>query len=300
MQEACVEQRDRIAQPFQWQFDEEDGGWLSPTYSVPSNPSILYEPPGHRIQDRMRSWHNNLYDRMDPLSALRLHTAELEAAVNPTWALTSVGPSILQERAIINVNADADADATTNGHETVSTTTSENRPYTQSEVLAALVSPQSRPVAGVPASRAQDTINSAWRLAGEWTQQGDAVAASNDRLRAEVGRARTELRDLRLCVDHILAGRQLQRRLARQNRRIMRQVSGHIRELRYEYLMRGQQLGEAMGAGNRLVAEWHMVRAELQTEVARAGLESVEAVRAEVGDEFLRRLEDLPAEPESR
>ena len=238
----------------------------------------------------MRNWHNNMYDRMDPFSAERLRKMEAQpAAAAPPDA------------------AAATAAAATD--DTAPTTESERRQegYTYQEVMDAFNSPQARPLNGVPVELAEATIATGWQAVGAYREQEQGLAEQHQEMRVRLQRARTELRNVRLCVDHILAQRERQRqereeeqqgrRLARQNRRILRQVSSHLREVQYQGGMYGERLGRTAHRAEITQLELQLVQVSLEGEVARAGLEDLEAVREEAGEAFLARLEELEDEP---
>ncbi|KAM0330545.1 hypothetical protein ACHAQA_003492 [Verticillium albo-atrum] len=265
-------QPDRTAHKFTWQRDVEDGDQLSPAYTLPSNPSIVYSPPGIQPTAQMRNWTNNMYDRMDPLMAKRLR--DLQEDADKTGSNNDTAP--------IQTSS------------TAPTASSENRGYTHSEVAKALTSPQARPVAGVAAEAAEVVIQERWQTAGRWRADEEALARRNDGvLTPRLSSVREELREVRASVNSILATREAKadEKLARRNRRILRQVSGHLREVKYQLRLRGQRLGETMVVTERLELEIASMEAEIQREVERAGLEDVAAVRAEVGEEFWGRRE---------
>ncbi|KAM0273856.1 hypothetical protein ACHAQH_008188 [Verticillium albo-atrum] len=258
---------DRMAHKFTWQRDVEDGDQLSPAYSLPSSPSILYTPPGLNPAAKMRNWTTNMYDRMDPLMAKRLRNVE-EANEN-------------------------DADEAAAPPSTPPTASSENMPYTQSEVAEALTSPQSRTVAGIPPSAAEIVIAQRWQTAGLWRANEEELSRRCEgELTPHLTSMRTELLKVRAGVDEILAAREAEAssKAARRNRRILRQVSGHLKEVKYQLKLRGQRLGETKVLSDRLELEIKNLEEQIQKEVERAGLSDVAAVRAEVGEEAWGRL----------
>lgn len=259
-------------QHYRMQQDEQDGGWMTPAYSVETDPSMLYTAAPHNPRDRMRNWENMIYDRMDPQSARALHV--LETGAPPTHV-----PS----------------------HETAPTADSERKEYTQSDVMAAFNSAEARPVYGMPAEMAQAAMINGCQIVSGHAQQEAALHAQNNASRAVLGVMRTELRNVRLCVDHILLDRSIrnkeEHRLARQNRRIMRQVSGQLRHIHRQMEVGQERVSKAAKDAERLQYQLQAVHVGLQMEAARAGLPDVDAVKAEAGEEFWRLLEDLGEEP---
>lgn len=258
---------DRTAINYVWQRDVGDGACLTPAYSVESNPSILYTSAPHNTKNKMRNWHNGMYSRMDPWSARRLYEME--------YGLP--GPR--------------DAEAATD--DTAPTTSSERRTFNDDDVLTAFNSPQSRPVHGVPVDKVQATIATGKQVVNVYQTEEDRLYRANEETRLDLRRVRTELRNVRLCVDKILQDREMARRehrQARQNRRVLRQVSDHLRSLRYQVAMHGERWGQTMRQSERLRGQLEIAQAGLDMEVARAGLENVAAIKAEVGEEFLAQL----------
>ncbi|CRK24688.1 hypothetical protein BN1708_003829, partial [Verticillium longisporum] len=259
---------DRMAHNFTWQKDIEDGDALSPMYSLPSKPSIIYTPPGLHPKAQIRNWSTNMYDRMDPLMAKRLRDAQ-DADEND--AVEAAAPPA----------------------STPPTASSENRPYTQTEVVAALTSPQSRTLAGIPASAAEGVVAQRWQTVGLWRAQEETLARRCDaELTPQLAATRAQLRSVRAGVDVILAAREAaaSSRLARQNRRILRQVSGHLKDVKYQLKLRSQTLGETRAVHDRLERDIQDVERGIDKELQRAGLKDIEAVRAEVGEEVWERL----------
>jgi hypothetical protein len=260
------------------QQDEQDGAWMSPAYSVESNPSLLYTAAPHQLNMRMPRWENQMYDRMDPESARVLHNLEIGGP--PSHVST---------------------------HETAPTADSEREIYTANDLTVALNSPQSRPVYGHPAQLAQAAMNHGYQVVAHHTQQEAAIAAQNNASRQGLIGMELELRNVRLCVDHILLERKMkdkerekkEHRLVRKNRRIIRQVSRHLRELRWQMEVSNERLAKEIREAERLQYEFHAAQARLQAEADRAGLPDVAAVKAEAGEEFIQLLghllDDAPA-----
>ncbi|KAG7109695.1 hypothetical protein HYQ44_011679 [Verticillium longisporum] len=167
------------------------------------------------------------------------------------------------------------------------------RPYTQTEVVAALTSPQSRTLAGIPASAAEGVVAQRWQTVGLWRAQEETLARRCDaELTPQLAATRAQLRSVRAGVDVILAAREAaaSSRLARQNRRILRQVSGHLKDVKYQLKLRSQTLGETRAVHDRLERDIQDVERGIDKELQRAGLKDIEAVRAEVGEEVWERL----------
>ncbi|PNH39185.1 hypothetical protein VD0004_g7697 [Verticillium dahliae] len=264
---------DRMAHNFTWQKDIEDGDALSPMYSLPSKPSIIYTPPGLHPKAQIRNWSTNMYDRMDPLMAKRLRDA--------------------QDTDENDADAQDAGEAAAPPASTPPTASSENRPYTQTEVAAALTSPQSRTLAGIPASAAEGVVAQRWQTVGLWRAQEETLARRCDaELTPQLAATRAQLRSVRAGVDAILAAREAaaSSRLARQNRRILRQVSGHLKDVKYQLKLRRQTLGETRAVHDRLERDIRDAQQGIDKELQRAGLKDIEAVRAEVGEEVWERL----------
>lgn len=219
-----------------------------------------------------------MFDRMDPLSAQ--HLRELQS--------TSGGPpAIPLPRSPTPAPFPNQHPGTTQSPET--------RPYTAAELQAALVSPQARPLGdeGTAPEQAPAVIEEYWQWAYHLRDAAAQQAQLNHDRRQRIAWLRAELRDMRLCVDHVLLAREAQRRTERRNRRILRQLSAELRRARYEARHRREQLGAAFDVAARLESEEQVLTAGLQAEFARAGLADADAVRAEAGREFLERLRGL-------
>ncbi|KAH6688609.1 hypothetical protein F5X68DRAFT_255596 [Plectosphaerella plurivora] len=256
----------------QLQRDEETGGWMSPAYSVESNPSLLYTAAPHIVDNRMPRWENGMYDRMDPEGARTLHNLEVRGP--PSYVPT---------------------------HDTAPTADFEQQDFTAHEVIAAVISPQSRIVHGHHPQMAQAAMANSYQFVGFTSQQEAAFAVQNNVTRENLAKMETELRNVRLCVDHILLDRreqeeeqeEAQRRLARKNRRIMRKMSRHLRDLRWQMEVSQERLNQEAREAERLQYELQVAHAQLQAEADRAGLPNVEAVKAAAGEEFLQLLGQL-------
>ncbi|KAL2759422.1 hypothetical protein ACRALDRAFT_1067752 [Sodiomyces alcalophilus JCM 7366] len=266
--------RDRLCRKSTLQRDVEDGDCISPIYSVTENPSIVYTPPGQFNAFAMRNWQDGMYDRMDPLGAQRLREFQFT---------NSAAPEITRPDHPAPVPPPSNT-----------APNSDDRPYTAAEVQAALFSPQARPLGdqGTAPEHAVAVIQVHWQWAAQMRDAAAQQAQRNQEARQRIASLRAELRDMRLCVDHVLQAREA-RRIELRNRRILRQVSAHLREIRGEAQRRREQLCLSLDEAAQLECEEQVLAADVRTEIARSGLPDAEAVRAEAGREFLERLMGL-------
>ncbi|ROT43275.1 hypothetical protein SODALDRAFT_392700 [Sodiomyces alkalinus F11] len=277
--------RNRMGHKRTLQQDVEDGSWLSPIYSVTEDPSIIYTPPGtqrHPTNFAICNWQDNVHEVMDPLGAQHLREFQPTSHIAPK--ITT--PNDLAPARIASAH-------------TAATRSSENRPYTAAEVQAALLSPQARPLVdgSIAPEHAAAVLGAHWQWACQMRDAAAQQSQRNEEARQRINSLRDELRDMELCVDHVLQRREEeeeevveeedQRRVERRNRRIIRQVSAHLREVAYEVHRRREQLCVVLGEAAQLECEEQVLTADVRAEIARSGLPDADAVRAEAGREFL-------------
>ncbi|KAF6819945.1 hypothetical protein CSOJ01_01013 [Colletotrichum sojae] len=269
---------DRLAVSFELQRDTNDGGWITPCYSVDSEPSIIYRPPGVSLKHKMRNWWFGLFDRMDPIAARRFRKIQFREATDPATPLETSS-----ERSALSSSSTSEE-----GRQPT-------RPYTEAEVLEALNSPNSRRVAGVAAKNAQLIISQRWQTVTRWKGQDDELAKDNDKMRFAIERAKIELREIRLTVDHLLQKKAAEETALRRRRhgRILRQVSAHLHELRYEIQSKFDALKHAQTQNQSMKAELALLEWQIKNECARAEMAGPDDVRKAVSEHFRKKLHAL-------
>ncbi|KAK6225937.1 hypothetical protein QIS74_01984 [Colletotrichum tabaci] len=261
---------DRLAVTFELQRDINDGGWITPCYSVDTEPSIIYCPPGVNLKRKMRNWWFGLFDRMDPIAARHFRKIEFREANDSIAPLETVTE-----------------------HSVPSTTSSERRhAYTDVEVLEALHAPGSRRVAGVAPQNAQLIISQRWQTVTRWKAQDAELARENDGMRGAIERAKMELREIRLTVDHLLQKKAAEELAMRQRKhnRVLRRVSAHLHELRYEIQSKLDALKSAQAQNYTMKAELAVLQAQIQEECSRADMASPDEVRRAVSQHFRDKI----------
>ncbi|OBR06112.1 hypothetical protein CH63R_10232 [Colletotrichum higginsianum IMI 349063] len=261
---------DRLAVTFELQRDINDGGWITPCYSVDTEPSIIYCPPGVNLKRKMRNWWFGLFDRMDPIAARNFRKIEFREANDSIAPLETVTE-----------------------HSVPSTTSSERRhAYTDVEVLEALHAPGSRRVAGVAPQNAQLIISQRWQTVTRWKAQDAELARENDGMRGAIERAKMELREIRLTVDHLLQKKAAEELAMRQRKhnRVLRRVSAHLHELRYEIQSKLDALKSAQAQNYTMKAELAVLQAQIQEECSRADMASPDEVRRAVSQDFRDKI----------
>ncbi|KAK1534331.1 uncharacterized protein CCOS01_03083 [Colletotrichum costaricense] len=187
---------DRLLMEFETQRDINDNGYLTPCYSLDSEPSIIYLPAGVTFQHKMRNWWFGLFDRMNPEVARNFRKIEYHEQGDPPIAPPKA----------------ATEDSTT--------TTEPSGPwaqhYTHSDIETILNTPGARKVAGVEATSAAELITQRQKTILRWKTRDEEVTRENAVLRVDVGQAQKELREMRLSVDHVLAQRAAQERADRE------------------------------------------------------------------------------------
>ncbi|KAL0941070.1 uncharacterized protein CTRU02_203833 [Colletotrichum truncatum] len=270
---------DRLTMSFQLQRDKNDGGWITPCYSVESEPSIIYDPPGVTLKHKMRNWWFGLFDRMDPIAARRFRKIQFREATDPITPLDTTS-----ERSVSSSSNSDDAAADIH-----------KRPYTDAEVLEALHSSSCRRVAGVAPQNAPLIISQRWQTVTRWKAQDADLVRENDQMRGAIERAKIELREIRLTVDHLLQKKAAEEMAMRQRRhkRILRQVSAHLHELRYEIQSKFDALKHAQTQNQSMKAELALLEWQIKNECARAELSSPDEVRKAVSEHFRNKLAAL-------
>ncbi|KZL69430.1 hypothetical protein CT0861_09356 [Colletotrichum tofieldiae] len=261
---------DRLAMSFELQRDVNDGGWITPCYSVESEPSIIYHPRGVTLKHKMRNWWFGLFDRMDPIAARRFRKIQFREANDPIAPLETA-----TERSV------------------PSTTSSErNHAYTDAEVLEALHAPGARRVAGVAPQNAQLIISQRWQTVTRWKAQDTELTRENDGMRRAIERAKIELREIRLTVDHLLQKKAAEELAMRQrkHKRVLRQVSAHLHELRYEIQSKFDALKCAQSQNQSMKTELANLQYQIREECSRADMASPDEVRRAVSQHFRDKM----------
>ncbi|KAK2025997.1 hypothetical protein LX32DRAFT_623485 [Colletotrichum zoysiae] len=261
---------DRLAISFELQRDVNDGGWITPCYSVESEPSIIYHPPGVTLKHKMRNWWFGLFDRMDPLAARRFRKVQFREVNDPAAPL-----------------------ATATEHSIPSTASSErNHAYIDAEVLEALHAPGSRRVAGIAPQNAPLIISQRWQTVSRWKGQESELARENDGMRCAIERAKIELREIRLSVDHLLQKRAAEELAMRQrkHKRVLRQVSAHLHELRYEIQSKLDALKSSQAVNESMKMELAMLQLQIKEECSRVDMASPDEVRKAVSQHFRDKM----------
>ncbi|OHW91493.1 hypothetical protein CSPAE12_09913 [Colletotrichum incanum] len=261
---------DRLAVSFELQRDVNDGGWITPCYSVESEPSIIYHPRGVTLKHKMRNWWFGLFDRMDPIAARRFRKIQFREANDPIAPLETA-----TERSV------------------PSTTSSErNHAYTDAEVLEALHAPGARRVAGVAPQNAQLIISQRWQTVTRWKAQDTELTRENDGMRCAIERAKIELREIRLTVDHLLQKKAAEELAMRQrkHKRVLRQVSAHLHELRYEIQSKFDALKCAQAQNQSMKTELAILQYQIKEECSRADMASPDEVRRAVSQHFRDKM----------
>ncbi|KAK2001312.1 hypothetical protein LX36DRAFT_736400 [Colletotrichum falcatum] len=261
---------DRLAISFELQRDVNDGGWITPCYSVESEPSIIYHPPGVTLKRKMRNWWFGLFDRMDPMAARRFRKVQFREVNDPAAPLETA-----TERSV------------------PSTTSSERKhAYTDMEVLEALHAPGSRRVAGVAPQNAPLIISQRWQTVSRWKGQEAELTRENDGMRCAIERAKIELREIRLSVDHLLQKRAAEELAMRQrkHKRVLRQVSAHLHELRYEIESKLDALKCSQALNQSMKAELALLQLQIKEECSRVDMASPDEVRKAVSQHFRNKM----------
>ncbi|KAF9877679.1 replication factor RFC1 C terminal domain-containing protein [Colletotrichum karsti] len=268
---------DRLAVSFELQRDVNDGGWLTPCYSVDSEPSIIWTPPGVNLKHKMRNWWFGLFDRMDPIAARSFRKIQFREANDPVTPLETSS-----ERSALSSNTSSEGD-------------DYRKPYTEAEILEVLHDPSSRRVAGVAPQNAPLILSQRWQTVTRWKAQDDEVARENDNMRGAIERAKIELREIRLTVDHLLQKKAAEEMAMRQrkHKRILRQVSAHLHELRYEIKSKFDALKHAQTQNQSMKAELALLEWQIKNECARAELASPDDVRKAVSEHFRDKMANL-------
>ncbi|TDZ37855.1 hypothetical protein C8035_v001189 [Colletotrichum spinosum] len=266
---------DRLALSFEIQRDVNDGGWITPRYSVESEPSIIYSPPGVTLKHRMRNWWFGLFDRMDPIAARRFRKYQFREAGDPVTPLETTS-----ER---SVHSDS-----TDGAEF-------GMPYTTSIIEQALNSSESRRVAGIAPENARLIISQRWQTVSRWKNHDDQVTLENESIRRAIERARIELRELRLAVDHLLQKRAAEQMAMRRkkNKRVLRRVSAHLHELRFEIQSKFEALRHTQDQNEAMRNELAALELEIRRECDRADMAGPEEVRKAVSERFGAKMKAL-------
>ncbi|KAI8271835.1 hypothetical protein K4K56_002940 [Colletotrichum sp. SAR 10_98] len=247
---------DRLTLSFELQRDVNDGGVT--------------------LKHKMRNWWFGLFDRMDPIAARRFRKVQFREANDPVTPLETTSV-----RSVVS-----------------SSTSSEDgignyrKSYTDAEVLEALHSPTSRRVAGVAPQNAQLIISQRWQTVTRWKNQDAEMTRENDNMRGAIERAKMELREIRLAVDHIVQKKAAEDMAMRQrnHRRILRQVSAHLHELRYEIQSKFDALKHAQTQNQSMKAELALLEWQIKNECARAEMASPDEVRKAVSEHFRDKM----------
>ncbi|KAF4899430.1 hypothetical protein CGCFRS4_v003842 [Colletotrichum fructicola] len=264
---------DRLTLSFELQRDINDGGWITPCYSVESEPSIIFSVT---LKHKMRNWWFGLFDRMDPIAARRFRKVQFREANDPVTPLETISA-----RSVVSSSTSSD-DGIGNYRKS----------YTDAEVLEALHSPASRRVAGVAPQNAQLIISQRWQTVTRWKNQDAEMTRENDNMRGAIERAKMELREIRLAVDHIVQKKAAEDMAMRQrnHRRILRQVSAHLHELRYEIQSKFDALKHAQTQNQSMKAELALLEWQIKNECARAEMASPDEVRKAVSEHFRDKM----------
>ncbi|KXH61385.1 hypothetical protein CSAL01_05218 [Colletotrichum salicis] len=325
-----VKAPDRLRMEFEAQRDINDNGYLTPCYSLDSEPSILYLPAGVTLQHKMRNWWFGLFDRMNPEVGRNFRKIEYHEQGDPPIA----PPAPVTDD---------------------STTTAEPgaiyaEHYTHSEIEEILKTPGARKVAGVEAASAANLITQRQKTILRWKTRDEEVTRENAVLRDDVGRAQKELREMRLSVDHVLAQRAAKERADRERaarelreawerkaawekaekerkaaeelaekerkaaeeraeqerktavelakrlkheKRVLRRVSAHLHDLRYEVQAKFHSLKDAEEENDKMKSELVRVKTRIKDECLRANLASPEEVRRAVSQNFRDKMAAL-------
>ncbi|KAJ3950496.1 uncharacterized protein N0V96_001644 [Colletotrichum fioriniae] len=187
---------DRLLMEFETQRDINDNGYLTPCYSLDSEPSIIYLPAGVTFKHKMRNWWFGLFDRMNPEVARNFRKIEYHEPGDP--------PIAPPEAATEDSATTAEPSGPWAQH------------YTHSDIETILNTPGARKVAGVEAASAAELITQRQKTILRWKTRDEEVTRENAVLRGDVGRAQKELREMRLSVDHVLAQRAARERAERE------------------------------------------------------------------------------------
>lgn len=231
---------------------------------------------GVTLKHKMRNWWFGLFDRMDPIAARRFRKVQFREANDPVTPLETISA-----RSVVSSSTSSD-DGTGNYRKS----------YTDAEVLEALHSPASRRVAGVAPQNAQLIISQRWQTVTRWKNQDAEMTRENDNMRGAIERAKMELREIRLAVDHIVQKKAAEDMAMRQrnHRRILRQVSAHLHELRYEIQSKFDALKHAQTQNQSMKAELALLEWQIKNECARAEMASPDEVRKAVSEHFRDKM----------
>ncbi|KAJ3959363.1 hypothetical protein N0V92_004014 [Colletotrichum tropicale] len=247
---------DRLTLSFELQRDVNDGGVT--------------------LKHKLRNWWFGLFDRMDPIAARRFRKVQFREANDPVTPLETISA-----RSVVSSSTSSD-DGIGNYRKS----------YTDAEVLEALHSPASRRVAGVAPQNAQLIISQRWQTVTRWKNQDAEMTRENDNMRGAIERAKMELREIRLAVDHIVQKKAAEDMAMRQrnHRRILRQVSAHLHELRYEIQSKFDALKHAQTQNQSMKAELALLEWQIKNECARAEMASPDEVRKAVSEHFRDKM----------
>ncbi|KAK1703941.1 hypothetical protein BDP67DRAFT_480617 [Colletotrichum lupini] len=269
---------DRLLMEFETQRDINDNGYLTPCYSLDSEPSIIYLPAGVTFQHKMRNWWFGLFDRMNPEVARNFRKIEYHEQGDPPIA----PPKAVTE------------DSTT--------TTEPSGPwaqhYTHSDIETILNTPGARKVAGVEAASAAELITQRQKTILRWKTRDEEVTRENAVLRVDVGQAQKELREMRLSVDHERAeeerkaAEELAKRQKHENR-VLRRVSAHLHDLRYEVQAKFHSLKDDEDENEKMKKELVRCKTRIMEECSRANLSSPDEVRRAVSQNFRDKMAAL-------
>ncbi|KAL2882358.1 hypothetical protein SGCOL_002096 [Colletotrichum sp. CLE4] len=253
---------DRLRMEFETQRDINDNGYLTPCYSLDSEPSILYLPAGVTLQHKMRNWWFGLFDRMNPEVGRNFRKIEYHEQGDPPIA----PPAPVTDDSTTNTEPGA--------------IYAEH--YTHSEVEEILKTPGARKVAGVEAASAANLITQRQKTILRWKTRDEEVTRENAVLRDDVGRAQKELREMRLSVDHVLAQRAAKERADRERA---------ARELREAWERKAAwEKAEKERKAARELAEKERKAAEERAERERKAAEERAEQERKAAEELAKRL----------
>ncbi|OHE99183.1 hypothetical protein CORC01_05464 [Colletotrichum orchidophilum] len=268
---------DRLTLAFEVQRDINDQGWMTPCYSVDSEPSIIYLPPGVTLKHKMRNWWFGLFDRMNPIVARRFHKVEFREDGDPIAPLETITE-------LSAPSTDPAKLGRAYAHH-----------YTEAEISEVLNTPGARHVAGIPAKTAEVIITQRWQTVLRWRTRDGNLTRQNDVMRVAIERARIELREMRMTVDHLLEKKAAEELAQRQkhHRRVLRRVSAHLHELRYEVQSRFQSLKNAEDQNQNMRAELAEIQYQIKGECSRASMSGPNEVRRAVSQNFRDKMAAL-------
>ncbi|KDN69613.1 hypothetical protein CSUB01_04930 [Colletotrichum sublineola] len=222
------------------------------------------------LKHKMRNWWFGLFDRMDPMAARRFRKIQFHEVHDPVAPLETA-----TERSV------------------PSTTSSERKhAYTDTEVLEALHAPGSRRVAGIAPHNAPLIISQRWQTVSRWKGQETELIRENDGMRCAIERAKIELCEIRLTVDHLLEKKAAEEVATRQrkHKRVLRQVSAHLHELRYEIQSKFDALKYSQVQNQSMKTELAMLQLQIKEECSRVDMSSPDEVRKAVSQHFRDKM----------